>query len=69
MTTMRAKPRAARLVGHCQGDDLVLADEIYRCAETQNFLGAIGQKGISGEEKFTGFPNPIKVWRIPVLEK
>jgi hypothetical protein len=25
--------------------------------------------GISGEEKFTGFPNPVKVWRIPVLQK
>jgi class 3 adenylate cyclase len=60
---------AARLVGHCQGDDLVLADEIYQRAETQIFLGVIGQKGVSGEEKFTGFPNAMKVWRIPVLQK
>jgi class 3 adenylate cyclase len=60
---------AARLVAHCQGDDLVLADEIYRRPETQAFLGEIGQRGISGEEKFTGFPDPIKVWRIPVLQK
>jgi class 3 adenylate cyclase len=60
---------AARLVAHCEGDDLVLADEIYQRAETQKFLGAIGQTGISGEEKFTGFPNPVKVWRIPVLQK
>jgi adenylate cyclase len=60
---------AARLVAHCKGDDLVLADEIYQRAETQKFLGAIGQTGISGEEKFTGFPNPVKVWRIPVLQK
>jgi class 3 adenylate cyclase len=60
---------AARLVAHCEGDDLVLADEIYQRSETQQFLGAIGQTGISGEEKFTGFPNPVKVWRIPVLQK
>jgi class 3 adenylate cyclase len=60
---------AARLVAHCKGDDLVLADEIYQHAETQKFLGTIGQTGISGEEKFTGFPNPVKVWRIPVLQK
>jgi adenylate cyclase len=60
---------AARLVAHCQGDDLVLTDEIYQRAETQAFLGEIGQTGISGEEKFTGFPDPVKVWRIPVLQK
>ena len=60
---------AARLVAHCKGDDLVLADEIYQRAETQKFLSAIGQTGICGEEKFTGFPNPVKVWRIPVLQK
>ncbi len=59
---------AARLVGHCSGDDLVLTDEIYQRAETQKFLGEIQQTGISGEEKFTGFPNPVKVWRIPVLK-
>jgi class 3 adenylate cyclase len=58
---------AARLVSHCKGDDLVLADEIYQRAETQKFLGAIGQTGISGEENFTGFPKPVKFWRIPVL--
>jgi adenylate cyclase len=58
---------AARLVGHCRGDDLVLADEIYQCAETQKFLGEIQQTGISGEEKFTGFPNPMKVWRIQIV--
>jgi class 3 adenylate cyclase len=60
---------AARLVAHCEGDDLVLADEIYQRAETQKFLAEAGATGISGEEKFTGFPNPIKVWRIPVLQK
>jgi class 3 adenylate cyclase len=60
---------AARLVGHCSGDDLVLTDEIYQRAETQKFLGEIQQTGISGEEKFTGFPNPVKVWRIPVLKR
>jgi class 3 adenylate cyclase len=59
---------AARLVGHCRGDDLVLADEIYHRAETQIFLGEIRQVGISGEEKFTGFPNPVKVWRIPMMQ-
>lgn len=57
---------AARLVGHCRGDDLVVVDEIYQRAEMKKFLGAIGQTGISGEEKFTGFPNPVKVWRIPI---
>lgn len=60
---------AARLVAHCRGDDLVMTDEIYQRAETQVFLGAIARAGISGEEKFTGFPDPIKVWRIPILQK
>jgi len=60
---------AARLVGHCSGDDLVLTDEIYQRAETQKFLGEIQQTGISGEEKFTGFANPVKVWRISVLKR
>ncbi len=60
---------AARLVGHCRGDDLVLADEIYQRVETQKFLAEIRQTGISGEEKFTGFPKPVKVWRIPMLQQ
>jgi class 3 adenylate cyclase len=60
---------AARLVERGQGDDLVMTDELYRRGETQKFLGEIGQTGISGEERFTGFPNPVKVWRIPVLER
>ena len=60
---------AARLVSHCNGDDLVLTDEIYLRAETQKFLSAIGQTGISGTENFTGFPSPVKFWRIPVLQK
>jgi class 3 adenylate cyclase len=60
---------AARLVSHCNGDDLVLTDEIYSRAETQKFLSAIGHAGISGEEIFTGFPRPVKFWRIPVLQK
>lgn len=60
---------AARLVERCQGDDLVITDEVYQRAETQKFLGEAGQTGISGEERFTGFPNAVKVWRIPILAR
>ncbi|MDR3459164.1 MAG: DUF5939 domain-containing protein [Verrucomicrobiae bacterium] len=58
---------AARLLEKCEGDDLVLADEIFHRPETQDFLRAIKQNAIADKEQFTGFHEPIRVWRIPLL--
>lgn len=58
---------AARLVEQGQGDDLVVTDEIYWRDETQKFIVELGRYGVAGEEQFTGFPKPVKVWKIPVL--
>ena len=55
---------AARLVGSCEGDDLVVADEIFQRAETQNFLREIQQTAVADKQQFTGFPHPIRIWRI-----
>ena len=55
---------AARLVERCAGDDLVVADEIFRRAETQDFLRKIPQRAIADQAQFTGFPEPIRIWRI-----
>jgi class 3 adenylate cyclase len=60
---------AARLVEQGRGDDLVVTDEIYWRDETQKFIGELGRNGVADEEKFTGFPQPVKVWKIPVLQK
>jgi adenylate cyclase len=60
---------AARLVEKGRGDDLVVTDEIYWRGETQKFIGELGRNGVSDEEKFTGFPQPFKVWNIPVLPR
>jgi adenylate cyclase len=60
---------AARLVEKGRGDDLVVTDEIYWRTETQKFIGELGRNGVSDEEKFTGFPQPFKVWNIPVLPR
>jgi class 3 adenylate cyclase len=57
---------AARLVGSCAGDELVVADEIFRRKETQDFLREIRQSAVAGQEKFTGFPEPVHLWRIPM---
>jgi len=55
---------AARLVERCAGDDLVVADDIFRRAETQDFLRKIEQTAVADKEQFTGFPEPIRIWRI-----
>jgi class 3 adenylate cyclase len=55
---------AARLVERCEGDDLVVTDEVFRRAETQNFLREIQQTAVADKEQFTGFPEPIRIWRI-----
>jgi adenylate cyclase len=55
---------AARLVEKSQGDDLVVADEIFQRAETQNFLREIEQTAMADEEQFTGIPEPVRIWRI-----
>jgi len=55
---------AARLVGSSAGDDLVVVDEIYRRAETQQFLHAVQLPAVADEQRFSGFPEPVKIWRI-----
>jgi class 3 adenylate cyclase len=55
---------AARLVERCAGNDLVVADEVFRRVETQKFLREIQRSAVADEEQFTGFPEPIRVWRI-----
>jgi class 3 adenylate cyclase len=55
---------AARLVERCAGDDLVVADDVFRRAETQDFLRKIEQSAVADKEQFTGFPEPIRIWRI-----
>ncbi|MEJ0090936.1 MAG: DUF5939 domain-containing protein [Limisphaerales bacterium] len=60
---------AARLVEKGQGDDLVVTDEIYWRAETQQFIAGLGRNGVSDDQKFTGFPQPFKIWNIPVLPR
>ena len=59
---------AARLVEKCAGNDLVVADEIFQRAETQIFLRETGQVAEAGQEQFTGFPEPVRVWRIAPTE-
>ncbi len=55
---------AARLVEKSKGDDLVVADEIFQRVETQNFLHEIRQVAMADEERFTGIPEPVRIWRI-----
>jgi class 3 adenylate cyclase len=55
---------AARLVEKCEGNDLVVADQIFQRVETQNFLREIQQSAVADKELFTGFPQPLRVWRI-----
>jgi class 3 adenylate cyclase len=57
---------AARLLEKCAGDDLVVADEIFHLAETQIFLRQTQASAEADKEQFTGFPDPIRVWRIPL---
>lgn len=57
---------AARLLEKCAGDDLVVADEIFHLAETQDFLRRTQASAEADREHFTGFPEPIRVWRIPL---
>ncbi|HEV2694577.1 MAG TPA: DUF5939 domain-containing protein [Verrucomicrobiae bacterium] len=58
---------AARMLEKCEGDDLVVTDDIFRRSETQNFLRQIQQSAVADREHFTGFQEPIRVWRIPLL--
>jgi adenylate cyclase len=62
---------AARLVERSAGNDLVVTDEIFRRAETQNFLRELEQTAVADKEQFTGFPEPIRIWRIqmPAVKK
>ena len=55
---------AARLVERGEGDDLVMADEVFQRKETQAFLREIRQIAMADKEQFTGFPEPIRIWRI-----
>ncbi len=55
---------AARMVEKCEGDDLVVADDIFRRVETQRFLREIQQTAVADKEQFTGFPEPVRIWRI-----
>ncbi len=57
---------AARLVEKSQGDDLVVADEIFQRAETQQFLRAIEKSAIADKVEFNGIPEPIRIWRVPM---
>jgi len=57
---------AARLLEKCAGDDLVVADEIFHLAETQIFLRQTQATAEADKSQFTGFPEPIRVWRIPL---
>jgi class 3 adenylate cyclase len=55
---------AARLVERSQGNELVIADTTFHRAETQTFLREIQQSAVADREQFTGFPEPIRIWRI-----
>ena len=55
---------AARLVERSQGDELVIADTTFHRLETQTFLREIQQSAVADKEQFTGFPEPIRIWRI-----
>jgi class 3 adenylate cyclase len=58
---------AARLVDSGEGDDLVLADEVFRRDETQHFLREIPPTAKADEQRFTGFPEPIRIWRVKLI--
>ena len=55
---------AARMVERSAGNDLVVADEIYHRVETQDFLHGHHRGATEDHEQFTGFPEPIRIWRI-----
>lgn len=58
---------AARMVDCCRGGDVTVSDELFRRAETVEFLKQSNVAVESAEVKFRGFDNPIKVWRIPMV--
>jgi len=58
---------AARLVERCEGGDLVVADEIFQREETKLFLREIQLTSVADKQQFTGFPEPIRIWRIRML--
>jgi len=58
---------AARLVERSEGGELVVADEIFQREETQKFLREIRLTAVADKQQFTGFPEPIRIWRIALL--
>ena len=58
---------AARMVDCCHGGDVTVSDELFRRAETAQFLKQSAVAAESAEVKFRGFENSIKVWRIPMV--
>jgi hypothetical protein len=52
------------MVERSAGTDLVVADEIYHRAETQDFLRSLHRGATEDKEQFTGFAEPIRIWRI-----
>jgi class 3 adenylate cyclase len=55
---------AARLVEKSQGDDLVVADEIFQRPETKDFLRTLQQNAVADKVEFNGIPEPVRIWRI-----
>ena len=58
---------SARLVERCEGSDLVVADEVFQREETQEFLREIRLTAVADKQQFTGFSEPIRIWRIAML--
>ncbi len=58
---------AARLVERCEGGDLVVADEIFQCEEVKFFLREVRLTAVADTQQFTGFAEPIHIWRIRML--
>ena len=58
---------AARLVEKSHGDDLILADEIFQRAETQNFLRKCEHSAEADKVEFNGIPEPVRIWRVPMV--
>ena len=47
--------------------DLVVADEIFRRAEMQTFLRVIQKSAVADKVEFNGIPEPVRIWRVPML--
>jgi class 3 adenylate cyclase len=57
---------AARLVERSAGEDLVVADAIFQRPETQALVRSLRRPAVADQVSFTGFPEPIRIWRIPM---